>query len=157
MIFKGAVTINRPRDLVTKLFADPKYLKEYQDGFVSKDLISGDAGKDGAVSRMFFKQGKREMEMTETITANRLPESFEAFYHHQHMDNTMKCHFTEVDENTTHYAYEFEYTRVSWVMPRLMMMLFPGMFRKQGEKWMRQFKEFVERYPDQVASPRTGA
>jgi hypothetical protein len=39
---------------------------------------------------MYYKQGKRELELTETITANRLPDSFEASYHHIHMDNTMK-------------------------------------------------------------------
>jgi hypothetical protein len=27
----------------------------------------------------------------------------------------------------------------------LMAILFPGIYRKQGEKWMKQFKEFVEK------------
>ena len=89
--------------------------------------------------------GNRDMVLTETITKNNLPDSFEAFYHHQHMDNTMKCKFIPISENTTRYEYEFEYTRVSWVMPKLMALLFPGMFKKQGEKLMRQFKEFVEK------------
>lgn len=30
-------------------------------------------------------------------------------------------------------------------MPKLMAILFPGIFKKQGEKWMRQFKEFAEK------------
>lgn len=145
MLFQGSVLINKPRELVVRLFQDPNNLKEYQDGFVSKELTSGVMGQDGAVSAMLFRQGKREMAMTETITSNRLPDTFEAFYHHKHMDNTMKCTFTPVSDSTTRYDYEFEYTRVSWVVPRLMMMLFPGMFRKQGEKWMMQFKQFVER------------
>ena len=60
------------------------------------------------------------------------------------MDNTMKCRFVPLDDNKTRYEYEFEYTRISWVMPKLMAIIFPGMFRKQGEKWMRQFKAFAE-------------
>ena len=56
----------------------------------------------------------------------------------------MKCKFVQIGDNKTRYEYEFDYTRINWVMPRLMAILFPGMFRKQGEKWMRQFKEFVE-------------
>ena len=145
MKIKGKIEIAKPRDVVVKYFADPSYLGEYQDGFQSKTLIEGESGKDGAISLMHYKAGKREMELQETITSNQLPDSFEAFYHHIHMDNTMKCTFSELDSNHTLYEYEFEYTRINWVMPRLMAILFPGMYRKQGEKWMRQFKEFVER------------
>ncbi len=144
MKFKGYVDINKPISKVTELFADPQYLGKYQDGFVRKELVSGSPGQDGAIAKMYYKYGKRDMELTETITANRLPNSFDASYHHQHMDNTMKCTFKELSENETRYEYEFEYTRINWIMPRLMAILFPGMYRKQGEKWMNNFKEFVE-------------
>ena len=145
MKYSGSIEINKPRELVTRLFADPGYLKEYQDGFVKKELESGEQGEAGAVSKMYYKYNNRDMILTETITANNLPDSFEASYHHTHMDNTMKCEFSSVDENTTQYKYEFEYTRISWVLPQLIAILFPGMYRKQGEKWLRQFKEFVEK------------
>ena len=84
------------------------------------------------------------MELIETITKNNLPDSFEAHYHHVHMDNTMKASFTPLAENQTRYSYEYAYTRVAWLVPRLMMTVFPGMFRRQGEKWIEQFKAFVE-------------
>ena len=145
MKHKGSIEIAKPRSEVVKYFADPNYLGEYQDGFVKKDLISGDQGKDGAISKMYYKYGNRDMELTETIISNQLPDLFESSYHHKHMDNTMKCKFTELDDQRTKYEYEFEYTRINWVMPKLMAILFPGMYRKQGEKWMKQFKEFVER------------
>jgi hypothetical protein len=145
MKHSGSIVINKSIELVARLFADPANLKEYQDGFKRKELISGESGKNGAVSKMYYDDGKRKMELTETITSNNLPDSFEAFYHHKHMDNTMKCNFTALDENSTRYDYEFEYTRIDWVMPKLMAVLFPGMYRKHGDKWMQQFKEFVER------------
>lgn len=145
MIFKGSLEINKSRNIVVELFADPSYLKEYQDGFIKKELISGENGKDGAVSKIYYKYGKRDMELTETITANKLPDYFEASYHHIHMDNTMKCTFVSINDNQTRYEYEFEYTRINWLMPKLIAILFPVMYRKQGEKWMRQFKEFVEK------------
>ena len=53
------------------------------------------------------------MILTETVTENNLPNSFEASYYHNHMDNTMKCTFTEINENQTRYEYEFEYTRIN--------------------------------------------
>lgn len=145
MKHKGSIEIEKSRDEVVRFFADPTFLGEYQDGFVKKELVSGEPGADGAVSKMFYKYGSRDMELTETVVANHLPDSFEAFYHHIHMDNYMRCKFVELDRNRTRYEYEFEYTRINWVMPRLMAILFPGMYRKQGEKWMSQFKEFVER------------
>jgi len=145
MKFKGSIEINKPREKVAELFADPANLKEYQDGFVKKELINGKEGEDGAVSKMYYKFGKHNMELTETIISNRLPDSFESSYHHKHMDNTMKSEFVAVEDNRTRYEYEIEYTRINWVLPKLMAILFPNMYRKQGEKWIRQFKEFVEK------------
>jgi len=145
MKFNGAVEIAKPRAEVVKYFSDPAYLGEYQDGFVKKEFESGNEGRDGAISKMYYQQGNRKLELTETITANRLPNTFEAHYHHIHMDNTMKCTFVEIDEQNTRYEYEFEYTRINWFMPKLIAILFPSMYRKQGEKWMKQFKEFVEK------------
>ena len=145
MKFKGFQLIAKPRSEVIRYFSDPKYLENYQDGFVKKERVSGQEGMVGSVSLMYYKQGKRDMELTETITSNNLPESFEANYHHIHMDNTMKCVFVEINAENTRYEYEFDYTRINWFMPKLIAILFPGMYRKQGEKWMRQFKDFVEK------------
>jgi hypothetical protein len=144
MKFTGSIDIHKPLAEVTGLFADPNNLHHWQDGFVNKILLSGEAGVEGAVSKMYYSMGKRKMELTETVIDNQLPHSFKAHYHHVHMDNTMKCTFTAIDESTTRYETEVEYTRINWVIPKLMAILFPGMYRKQGEKWMKNFKTFVE-------------
>ncbi len=145
MKIKGFININKPRGEVVKYFADPNYLGKYQDGFVKKELINGEQGRVGAISKMYYKHGKQDMELIETITNNQLPDVFEANFHHKHMDNTMVCRFIVLDDYRTKYEYEFEYTRINWVMPKLMAILFPDMYRKPVEKWMRQFKEFVEK------------
>jgi len=144
MDYQGSVIINRPREIVTALFMNSDYNKEYQDGFIKKEIIEGIAGEDGAVSKMYYKYGKRDMILTEIVTKNNLPNSFEASYYHKPMDNTMKCTFTEIGKNQTRYEYEFEYTRINWFLPKLIAILFPSMYRKQGEKWMQQFKIFAE-------------
>jgi len=145
MKFKGSLIINKPRNVVVDLFINPSYNKEYQDGFVKKELISGIATQVNATSKMYYKYGKRDMVLTETVLKNELPNSFEAYYHHKHMDNTMKCTFIEIDMEKTEYRYEFEYTRINWILPRLIAILFPSMYRNQGNKWMKQFKEFSEK------------
>ncbi|WP_435624004.1 SRPBCC family protein [Flagellimonas sp.] len=145
MKHSGFIVIKKPQRQVAKLFMDPNSYKEYQDGFLRKELIKGTLGQAGAVSKMYYQFGKSEMEMEETILTNRLPDFFEAVYHHKHMDNTMKCRFISIDEFSTRYEYEYEYTRINWILPKLMSILFPSMYRKPAEKWMRQFKTYVEK------------
>lgn len=143
MKFKASIEIDKPLEEVTSYFINPAYLKEYQEGFLRKELVSGNVGENGAISKIYYQQGKGEMELTETIVSNQLPHSFEGFYHHKHMDNTMKCTFTALSDTKTKYESEFEYVRMSW-MPRLMLFLFPKMFTKPPQRWLNNFKAFVE-------------
>ncbi len=145
MKFKCSVTINAPIEKVAQLFADPQYLKEYQDGFIRKELVSGEEGQLRAVSKMYYRQGKGEMEITETITSNDLPHTFAGSYHHKHMDNTMICHFTVLTPSQTRYDSEIEYTAFRGLFPKMLAYLFPSMFKKQVQKWLDNFKVFVER------------
>ena len=93
MKIAGHIDIKKPQTEVVKYFADSDYAKEYQDTFIRKELISGEKGKNGTVSHLYYKHGKGEMELVETITKNELPNTFEASFYHVHMDNTMKCNF----------------------------------------------------------------
>lgn len=145
MKFICSVTINRPKEKVARLFADPGTLKEYQEGFLKKEPVSGDAGKEGAVSKMFYRTGKQEMELIETITVNRLPDEFNASYHHKNMDNTMKSTFTAIDDHTTRYDAEIEYTAFRGFIPKIMGLFFRGMFKSQVRKWLDNFKRFAEK------------
>ncbi len=144
MKHEGHIDIDQPLDMVAKYFADPSCIGEYQEGFVRKQLMEGDHGKNGAVSKMYYENGKHKMELTETIINNNLPESYEAFYHHKHMDNTMKAEFRALETNKTRYSVHVEYTRIDWIMPRLFAILFPGMYKRPARKWMENFKHFVE-------------
>jgi len=144
MNFNGFIDINRPLEKVVDAFMNAE--KKWQEGFVKKELLSGEEGMNGAVSMMYYENGKRQMELKETIIQNNLPYSLEAFYHHKHMDNIMKYSFTKIDETHTRYSVEVEYTRINWVMPRLIAILFPNMYRKSAQKWMENFKSFLEQY-----------
>jgi len=64
------------------------------------------------------------------------------------MDNTMVCRFIPDEDGGTQFEYTYEYTRINWFMPKLMTILFPQAFKKQGDKWMRQFKIFVEEFEE---------
>jgi hypothetical protein len=145
MKFQGSVTIEKPFEEVTALYMNPANLKEWQDGFINKELLRGEEGAVGTVSKIYFQQGKRAMELTETILENNLPHSFEAFYHHTHMDNTLVTTFEAKGKHQTLYTTKGEYTAFRGFIPKMLALLFPGMFRKQAYKWMVNFKNFAEK------------
>lgn len=145
MKFTCTVIIEKPIDQVADLFINPDNLKEYQDGFIGKEIVSGTPATVGAISTMVYQQGKRKMEITETVTSNNLPHEFSGFYHHIHMDNTMTNRFTSLSENRTRYDAEIEYTVLRGFMVKAMAFLFPSMFKKQVQKWLDQFKVFAEK------------
>ena len=145
MKFQCTVLIDRPLDKVVELFSDPNNLGEWQDGFISFENLSGAPGATGSKSRFLYMMGKNEMELIETILNNDLPREFAGEYWHKHMTNTMRYWFEPVSEAQTRYSSEVEYTELRGFMIKLMAFLFPGMFRKQVQKWMNQFKAFVER------------
>lgn len=145
MNFTSTVIINKPKEMVANYFANPEYLAEYQEGFQKKELVSGEAGKVNAVSNLFYASGKRKMMLTETIVVNNLPDEFMAQYHHKFTDNTMKSTFTSIDENQTRYDAEIHYTAFRGFMVNTMAFLAPKFFKKQVDKWLLNFKTFLEK------------
>ncbi len=148
MKFTCSVIVDRSLNEVIELFEDPSNLKEYQDGFLRKELVSGVEGQVGTVSKMYYKNGGQEMEITETIVVNNLPEEFLGEYHHEHMDNTMKCYFVALNDNQTQYYTEIDYTAFRGFIPKVMGYFFPGIFKRQVQKWLDNFKAFAERSSD---------
>lgn len=145
MKFTCTVNIEKPIKTVVRLFDNPENLKEWQDGFISTELISGKQGCKGAKSRIKIKAGKNIIELTETILVKNLPQEMTALYEHKQMDNTMTNRFTPVNDSSTRWTAEINYTRLNGIVPRLMASLFPGMFKKQTQKWLENFKQFAER------------
>jgi uncharacterized membrane protein len=144
MKFTCQVEINLPIEKVIPLYQNVDNLKHWQDGFISYKHVSGNPGKKNAKSKFEYQIGKRKIELIETIIINDLPHQFSGLYETKEMTNTMTNSFEEADTNKTLYTTHIEYTQFNGLMPKLMAKLFPGMFRKQTQKWLNQFKEFVE-------------
>lgn len=140
MKFTCSIDINSNIAKVKEFFLNPDNLKHFQDGFIKKELISGAPGEKGAKSKMIYEK----LELTETIITNNLPEEFLALYEHKHMTNTMKVRFIELGDNQTCYISEIEYTKFNGFIVKLIAKLFPAMFKKQVQKWLVQFKNYVE-------------
>ena len=145
MKFTCSVEIKQPIARVTELFDAPNNLKEWQDGFVGIEHLSGRPGQPGAKSKLIYNIKNKEMELIETIIKKDLPREFSATYEHKHMTNTMSNRFTSLGSNLTKYDAEIEYTQFNGFLVKMMAFLFPGMFKKQVQKWLDQFKAFAEK------------
>ncbi len=148
MKFKCSVTINLPRKRVVELFNNPENLKEWQDGFYSFQPLEGEPEAIGSKSKLVYLMGKKKqrMELIETILENDLPDRFKGQYYHEHVTNTMLNTFTDLGDKTR-YDAEVHYTEFRGFIIRIMVKIIPGMFKKQVQKWMDQFKDFCERQP----------
>ncbi|OUR91040.1 hypothetical protein A9Q87_11220 [Flavobacteriales bacterium 34_180_T64] len=140
MKFTCSVNIKAPLNLVTQIFEDPEQQKHFQDGFISKIHISGNKGNKGAVSQLNYKK----LELIETIIENNLPNEFRALYEHKHTTNTMYVKFIPIDDYNTQYFTEIEYTKFNGFIINILVTIAPSLFKKQVQKWLNQFKLYVE-------------
>ncbi|MBQ0788435.1 MAG: SRPBCC family protein [Oceanihabitans sp.] len=140
MKFTCTIDINAPRDKVVSAFLDPNKQQHFQDGFIRKEFLSGKINEVDAKSKLIYKK----LELIETIQLNSLPDAFKGLYEHKHTTNTMHVTFIALNPETTRYISEIDYIKLNGFLIKMMMKLFPGMFRKQVDKWMRQFKIYIE-------------
>jgi len=144
MKFTCSIDINKPIDEVLALWKDESNYKHWQEGFQSKELLSGEKEAVGSQSKIILQQGKQRMELIETILINNLPDERKTLVEHIHMDNTQTVRFESISANETRYISEIEYTKFKHLIPKLMAKLFPSMFKKQVQKWLDLFKLFAE-------------
>ncbi|MEM9358633.1 MAG: SRPBCC family protein [Pseudomonadota bacterium] len=143
MRYQLDLEINAPRDRVVELFLDTDNLKHWQPSLVRFEMINCDAFRGvGAQSRQLHRMGKREVEMIATITVENHPDEFSATYEAEDMWNLIENRFEEFGDSTR-WSLVSECRSSSWFM-KVLMLLFPGMFKKQTMEFMQYFKSFVE-------------
>lgn len=143
MKFSSEIEINLPINRVIELFDDPENLKHWQPGLKSFETISGTPGQPGAKSKLLFQMGNREIEMIETITVRNLPQEFSGTYEAAGVFNIVKNYFVLIDQNKTKYISEQEFQFKG--MMKIMGWLMPGMFKKQSQTFLENFKNFAEK------------
>ncbi|MCW3124972.1 MAG: Polyketide cyclase / dehydrase and lipid transport [Bacteroidetes bacterium] len=145
MKFTCTTEINAPMDKVVALFDNPDNLRHWQQGYVSTELIRGKTGEVGAQSKITLNFRGRPMILIETLRVRDLPYEIKALYEHEHMINTATHRFYPLDGRHTKYETEVHYTQFIGIMPKLMALLMPGMFRKQTQLTVERFKAFAEK------------
>ncbi len=142
MFYTCAITINRPRSVVSALFQDPDRAPEWQKGLQSITPVSGAPGADGSRAELKFHERGREMTITETIERNAMPDMFNAVYETKGVWNRCENMFTETTDGGTLWQMSCEFRCTGFI--RILAALMPGMFRKQTEKAMAAFRAMAE-------------
>ena len=137
------IEINLPRDRVIELFDNPDNLAKWQNGFHSFARLSGEPGQPGSTSKLVFMNGKRRMELLETVTERNLPDEFNGTYEWSGGMNSLRNQFVELGPNRTKWISTCEYKFRSLPL-KIMGALMPGLFRKQNMKFLQNFKAFCE-------------
>ena len=148
------IEIDVPRDRVVELFDNPDNLCKWQTGLQSFELVSGEPGQSGAKSKLVFVQGEHTIDLIETVTRRNLPDEFNGTYEWCGGRNTLCNRFIELGPNRTKWESTCKYKFTS-LMPKLMGLFCPGIFRKQNMSLLRNFKAFVEEGRD-VNEPDVG-
>jgi uncharacterized membrane protein len=142
MRYQTTIEIARPINEVSALFQDLSNMHKWQEGLQSYKHLSGKPGQPGAKMELKYVMGKRKIDMIETIVANELPARFDATYDAKGVHNMNMNRFEAAGPNTTRWTLDTEFEMRGFM--KLLVLLFPGMFKKQTAKMMNDFKRFAE-------------
>lgn len=142
MKYTCEVEINLPRKRVVELFQDPNHIKDWQEGFISMEHVTGEPGQAGAISNMHYKMGKREIDMQETITKNALPDEFVAHYHAKGVHNIVENFFVDLGGGKTRFVTHNIFNFKGFM--KIIAFFMPGAFKKTSQKYLDAFKKFAE-------------
>jgi len=142
MKYSNEVIINLPLNRVIELFDSEENLFKWQPELISFEHLSGEKGEVGAKSKLKYKMGKREVEMTETITVKDLPKEFSGTYEAKGVWNEVKNYFEALDEHSTRWYADCHFEFSGFM--KLIAFFMPGAFKKQSQKYLDQFKVFAE-------------
>ena len=142
MRYETEIIINQPRARVIELFDSFDNLKQWQEGLISYEHISGEPGKPGATTRLLYDMGRRRMEMIETIIERNLPDEFSATYDASGVHNIVRNIFYD-EEEQTRWVLDSDFQFRSYM--RIVSLFIPNSsFRNQTRSSMESFKRFAE-------------
>ena len=135
--------INLPRERVIELMLDQSNLMKWQPDLLRLEHLSGEPGQVGAKTKQVNRQGKRELEIIETITVMNPPEELCATYEAGGVWNLIENQLYELSESKTRWVLTSDFRSSNFLL-KLMTIFAPGMFRRQTTLFMDRFKAFAE-------------
>jgi len=152
MKYTLTVEIAKSREKVLQLLEDPAHRPKWLRGLVSHELLKGAEGQVGTESRIVFQSGKKEMELTETITRREpkdlhdVPPDRAVYFEREIVADGMwsaaREQLSESGPDSTLWVNENEF-RFSGFM-RFFAPFLRRFFIKQSRQVLQDFKSFAE-------------
>lgn len=139
MQFTDSVILNKPIDAVWAAFDNTDNLKKWQPTLIDFKHVSGEFGQPGAVSELTYKEGKREMVLTETVTERDYPAKFSGTYEVQGTVNIVTNRFTDLGDGTTRWDIDCTFTFGGFF--RFIAPLMKGAFVKRTRADIQRFAD----------------
>jgi hypothetical protein len=134
--------LGRNRTEVWKAFDNPDNMKKWQPTLTSSELLSGTAGRPGAVSRLTYREDDRLIVLTETITVRQEPEAFGGTYESEMATNGIHNRFEPEGPWTTRWRVTVDFRfRGMW---RVLGPLFRRVIAKRTGADLERFKALLE-------------
>ncbi|MBK9106971.1 MAG: SRPBCC family protein [Saprospiraceae bacterium] len=136
------VIINKDLESILDLFDNEANLYKWMEGLQKFEHISGTPGAEGSQSKMYFKMGKREFILLETIISKQLPGKFECAYDADGVRNVVISRFIALTDHQTQYISEQEFHFKG--LMKFFSIFLKSAFKKQSLKYLLDFKKFAE-------------
>lgn len=142
MKYSIELIINKSRAEVWKKFDNAENLYKWMPTLKEFNHESGEAGQPGAKSRLKFLEGRRDIEMIETIVKRNEPEEFSGTYEMKGTRNLVENSFSDLEDNKTKWQLdsEFEFSGIY----KILSPFFKSTIVKRTKSDMNRFKDFVE-------------
>lgn len=136
------IVLERPIDEVWRAFDSPENLKRWQPTLEAFETVSGTPGHPGAVSRLTYLEGGRQVVLTETVVVRREPDHFAGSYDTGQATNRVANHFVAIDAGRTRWRLECEFAfRGAW---KLLTPFVRGAIERRTRADVERFKECLE-------------
>jgi uncharacterized membrane protein len=142
MQFVHEIVIAKIRDEVWALFDNFDNMKHWQPTLQSFTPVSGTPGQPGAVTKLVYLENGRTIELIETITERKQPDSFSGTYSNEMVTNTIKNTFSEAGPGSTRWVMECEFELKGFL--KLIGFMMKGAFKKRVQEDCERFKKFAE-------------
>jgi len=139
MKFKLELTIKKPLTDVWNIFDGTDNLNKWQPALKNIELISGESGQTGAVSKLTYEENEREYSLTRKILRREEHHRLDSAFAH----NTDRNTFSELSPDETLWVFETEYKFKTAIM-KIVGTLKKKNFVIRAQRDMERFKEFVE-------------
>lgn len=143
MEYTVKVLIKKPIEDCFLMLQNHECRKHWHLGLTSFEHLSGLPNEVGVQMKLNYTFGKREMSLIETITYIENNKTIHFNFDSAGMHNIQKNYFKVIDDNTTLWTSINQFVPTTFAK-RLMLLLMPKAFKTQTEKYLYDFKKYIE-------------